>query len=290
MLISKKFLFFSVCIGLSLFAYCGGKRKGTSPEGKINWFTDFHQGLKTAEKEKKPILVDFYTNWCKWCKVLDESTYAHSEVAKFLGGLVCIKVNAEKDTLIAKSQRVSGYPSILFLKSNGEEIDRIVGYLPPKEFVREAKRILKGKDVFAHLLEREKKNPEEIDLLYKLGEKFVDRGMYKEANERFKKIVKLDGENKSGKSDDALFGIGRGYLAEKEYDKAINEFKTLVSTYPNADLVTDAQLFIGYCLERKGEKDKAIATYKRFVSDHPESKEANWAKKRIEKLASEEKR
>jgi len=65
--------------------------------------------------------------------------------------------------------------------------------------------------------------------------------------------VKLDGENKSGKSDDALFGIGRGYLAEKEYDKAINEFKTLVSTYPNADLVTDVQLFIGYCLERKGE-------------------------------------
>jgi len=51
------------------------------------------------------------------------------------------------------------------LRANGEEIDRIVGYLPPREFVREAKRILKGKDVFVHLLEREKKNPEGIDLL-----------------------------------------------------------------------------------------------------------------------------
>lgn len=282
------------CVGLLLFAGCAKKGGGNaSREGKamVGWATDFPQGLHIAKKERKPIMVDFYTSWCKWCKVLEESTYATPQVAKFLGDLVCIRVNAEKDSLISQKYNIHGFPSILFLNPGGEEIDRIVGYLPPRDFIKEAKGILNGKDVFKVLLEREKKGPADIDLLYKVGEKFDDRGMYGEAKKRFARIVKLDPENKGGKSDDALFGIGRSYLAQKEYDKAIKEFNTLVSTYPQADLAADAQLYLGFCYEKKGNKDKAVVTYKKYLSDHPGADGTKWAKKRIKKLTvSEEKK
>lgn len=293
MSLSKRSILFAICIGLWPLSSCLNEsiEEVTSEEQtklQINWITDFHKGLSLAKSEEKSIMVSFYTDRCKWCKKLEETTYPDPKVVQFSADLVCMKVNAKKDTVISKQYRIHGYPSTLFLKSNGEEIDRIVGYLPPKEFIKKAKDILKGENVFAVLLEKEKKYPKDIKLLAELGEKFADRGMHGEAIARFEKIVKLDPKNKKGKSDDAMFGIGCRYLRQKEYDKAIEEFNALISTYPKADLVADAQLYIGYCCERKGDKDKAIAVYRKFVSKYPESEDAEWATKRIEKLSLEE--
>ena len=144
--------------------------------------------------------------------------------------------------------------------------------------------------MFKVLLEREKKKPRDVGLLYKVGEKFDDRGMYDEANKRWEMVVRLDPENKEGKSDDALFGLGRSYLSQNDFGQAIKEFNPLISTFPLSDLASDAQLYVGYCYEREGDRDKAIATYRRFVSDHPDADGAKWARKRIGGLTAGEKK
>lgn len=291
--IYKKFSLFAIFTVLWLLFWCLNQgigettlEKGTQPE--INWITAFPEGLNLAKSKEKSIMVSFYTDWCKWCKKLEETTYPDPEVVEFLSDLVCMKIDAGKDTVISKRFRIHGYPSILFLESDGKEIDRIVGYLPPEKFLKETKDILERKNVFAVLLEREKKYPKDIELMFALGEKFADRGMHEEAIARFEKIVKLDPKNKKGKSDDAMFGIGRRYLRQKRYNQAIEEFETLISTYPKTDLVVDVRLYIGYCYEKKGDKDRAIAIYGKFVSECPESEDAEWATNRIEKLSSEE--
>lgn len=291
--IYKKFSLFAICMVLWLLFWCLNQAIGeitleerTQPE--INWITAFPEGLTLAKSKEKSIMVSFYTDWCKWCKKLEETTYPDPEVVEFSSDLVCMKIDAGKDTVISKRLRIHGYPSTLFLESDGKEIDRIVGYLPPEKFLKETKDILERKNVFAVLLEREREYPKDIELMFALGGKFADRGMHEEAIVRFEKIVKLDPKNKKGQSDNAMFGIGRLYLRQKKYNQAIEEFETLISTYPKTDLVVDVRLYIGYCYEKKGDKDRAIAIYGKFASEYPESEDAEWATKRIEKLSSEE--
>jgi thioredoxin-related protein len=46
---------------------------------------------------------------------------------------------------------VDSYPTIVFVNGDGEEVDRILGYLPPGEFVTESRRIRNGGAVQARL-------------------------------------------------------------------------------------------------------------------------------------------
>jgi thioredoxin-related protein len=109
----------------------------------------FNQGLTLAAKEKKTILVDFYTSWCRWCKVMDEKTFQNPEIARLLQKrFVTIRVDAENanetvqykgqqytNVQLTKAFEVTGYPSLAFLDSKGEPITIIPGYVPPEEFI-----------------------------------------------------------------------------------------------------------------------------------------------------------
>lgn len=258
---------------------------------EITWLTDFQEGLKLAEKERKAMMIDFYTDWCRWCKVLDTVTYVDTSFIKFSSDLICVKVNAEEDTLTTKNYMIHGYPSILFLNKDGHEIDRIVGYLPPEEFLKTAQDILENKNTFNVLQEREKKHPKDIDLLYELAEKYAERGMYDEAKARFEKIIKIDPKNDSGKADSSMFNIGYvtfrdKQLGDKRYNMAINEFNKLTFTYPKSKCVEDAKLYIGYCYEKAADTTAAVDAYQMFISNYPESESCDWVKKRIEELTS----
>ncbi|MEE9553727.1 MAG: thioredoxin fold domain-containing protein [candidate division Zixibacteria bacterium] len=137
-----------VAVGIFLFAGIGSTDNKESKEViELNW-VKYDKGLELAAKANKPIMVDFYTNWCKFCKKMDKETFAEETVAKYLNeNFVIIKVNAEsKETVItadgslseralSKSFGVRGYPAYWFLKPDGEKISNIPGYVPADKFI-----------------------------------------------------------------------------------------------------------------------------------------------------------
>ena len=112
-------------------------------ESKVNWLYDYDQALARARDENKPILVDFYTDWCGWCKRLDAETYGNETVAALLNeSFICLKVDAEEHVDLVEEYDVFGYPTVLFLSPDGEEIGRIAGYEPPDKFLQDAENLL----------------------------------------------------------------------------------------------------------------------------------------------------
>jgi thioredoxin-related protein len=115
-------------------------------ETTFTWYK-YDEGLTKAKKEKKHVMVHFYTNWCGWCKRMDKNTFANSEVMKLLNdNYVPIKVNAESAekvkvdgkemTLreVATKYGVRAFPHTWFLKPNGERIGDRRGYVEAEEF------------------------------------------------------------------------------------------------------------------------------------------------------------
>jgi thioredoxin-related protein len=122
----------------------------SAPQAADASWNKLDEGMSKASKEGKFVLVDFYTTWCHWCKVMDEKTFQDIRVAQELKEhFIKVRLNAEdrsesvtyqdkKYTNVEFTQafEVTGYPSLAFLDSKGKVITLIPGYVPADEFIQ----------------------------------------------------------------------------------------------------------------------------------------------------------
>jgi len=125
------------------------------------------------------VLIDFYTDWCGPCKMMDENTFSDDKVKAYANQhFVSMKVNAEKGEGVELSDRynIRGYPTILFVNDKGEEVDRMMGYREPEDFLKELNRVQSGKNTLPALLMDFQKNPNKFSTLFKLAKKYEGMG------------------------------------------------------------------------------------------------------------------
>lgn len=115
-------------IKLILFAVCFILCLAVSDASAISWNYDLSQALMEAADKGMPLMVDFYTDWCGWCKKLDADTYSDRTINDTASRFVCVKVNADKYRDLVMKYQVTGYPTIIFLNSNGKVEEKVVGY------------------------------------------------------------------------------------------------------------------------------------------------------------------
>ncbi|GMV96122.1 MAG: hypothetical protein AMXMBFR83_04910 [Phycisphaerae bacterium] len=105
------------------------------------------QARARAEQEQKVVFVDFYATWCGPCKLLDQTTWKDEKVVAWLKEkTIPLKLDAEVEMRAADAYRVTGYPTLVFLRPDGREIGRLEGYLSAAEFIRAGNEILAKKD------------------------------------------------------------------------------------------------------------------------------------------------
>lgn len=252
---------------------------------EISWFEDFQSGQKRAEQLGQNMLVDFYTDWCKWCKVLDDSVYTSPEVIQMSTEMVFVKINAERDTLSAKKYGIGGYPTVVLMNSKGEEIDRIYGYMPPPDFVNQLNLYLQGRETLQDYLGRLEQNPAGIEVNYTLAEKYEARSLYQRSAFHYTKVVELDPENRSGKADDALLNLGLTFYRQKEFQKAIDTNTEFIKRYPDSELKEDVIVYIPYFYAKWGKKEKARKLYNQYLQAYPQGENVEWVKRELKKLS-----
>ena len=104
---------------------------------KVVWESDMASALERARNEGKPVLVNFYADWCVWCKRLETTTFRDAKVASVLQNkVVPLSLNIEGDGKeLSNEYQVDGLPTIIVLDAGGQEIGRIPGYMPPDSFL-----------------------------------------------------------------------------------------------------------------------------------------------------------
>ena len=113
---------------------------------KVATVADLDTRLKSAGK---PVMLDFYADWCVSCKEMERFTFADPQVAARMQQIVLLKAdvtaNSDADKELLKRFGLFGPPGIIFFDAQGKEIAglRVVGFQPTQQFLPTLERVLR---------------------------------------------------------------------------------------------------------------------------------------------------
>ncbi len=101
--------------------------------------------FKRAHQENKPVLLDLEAIWCHWCHVQDAKTYSDPQIAQLLNTkFIPVKVDQDSRPDLSNRYEDYGWPATVVFKPNGDEIDILSGYVPPKEMLALLQSVVKN--------------------------------------------------------------------------------------------------------------------------------------------------
>lgn len=103
--------------------------------------------LAAATQQGKPVMLDFYADWCVSCKEMEHFTFADPQVQQLLSHFVLLRTdvtsNDEQDKILYKYFGIYGPPAILFFDSHRQEqrAYRVIGFMPAEQFRQHLQQI-----------------------------------------------------------------------------------------------------------------------------------------------------
>lgn len=108
----------------------------------IRWEKYDEALLEQARSARKPVVMDFYADWCIPCLELDRSTFTDQGVIDATEPFLRLKVDltyfdSPEAEALRKRYSIAGVPTIVFLGADGLEVSaaRVIGFLPPEQFL-----------------------------------------------------------------------------------------------------------------------------------------------------------
>jgi thiol-disulfide isomerase/thioredoxin len=250
---------------------------GGAPAGGaagIHWERSFEAAVEKGKSQHKPLMLDFWADWCGWCHRLDETTYVDPEVVRLSKGFVPVKVNTEggrSETLVALKYSVSDLPTVIFISPSGRPILRLSGFRGPGQFPQIMAAAAEGAAKVLGWEATLDKDPTNAEALLRLGVYLFEQEAYEESRDLLVQATRVDAlrpvdDRKQGRM---MLGIIRHY--ERRYPDAESLLKEALSLRPPGPYEAQTLYILGRTYKAWGRLDQSREALQKVVDNYPDS-------------------
>jgi thioredoxin-like negative regulator of GroEL len=110
---------------------------------EVDWRQDYPSARREALEKNRPLMIDFGTEHCFYCKKLDAVVFHEPAIVNLLNErFVCLRVDAEREARLAADLNVQNYPTVVLATAEGRILDVQVGFLEAAPFQDKLQRVL----------------------------------------------------------------------------------------------------------------------------------------------------
>src|SRR6266480_2577257 len=260
----------------------GGPAAGQSP---VKWEHRLEDALKKAKSSGKPVMIDFWAEWCGWCHRLDQTTYVDPEVTRLVtADFIAVKIDTEagkRSAEIASKYGVQSLPTIAFISPSGRPIDRISGFQGPGPFPSTLETVkAKATKVIGWETALDK-DSQDAAALFQLGIHMFEQESYEESRDLLRRAAEVDMRRPVADRKQARMLIGIIDRYDAKYQRAEAVLKEGLALEPATDFDPKMLYVLGRVYAAWNKTAEARATLNRVLSEYPASSVAQKARETL---------
>ncbi len=244
-----------------------------APPG-IKWERHFDEALQKAKAAGKPVIVNFWADWCHWCRRLDRTTYADPVVARSAEDFVAVRVNTEgskKELAVALRYDVSSLPTVVFITPNGHQVSRINGFQGPGEFPHTLERVRQEAQKVMAWEAVLQENPSDAAALASLGRHLFEQEFYEDSKELLDRAARADGQQPVTDRRKTRLLLAMMLDHHHHYAEAEGLLKEALGLRPAGEDGAKLLFVLGRTYVSWGRPAEARATLQQVITDYAQS-------------------
>lgn len=227
----------------------------------------FAEAKTLAETEGKPLLVDFYAEWCGPCQRFLSAVKGDATLQEAIAAnVVLFKIDAEKGEGVDMSRTydVSGYPTFILMNAGGEVLDRWSGYGDPTSWIASMTAATDDPMTVDARVRRFRQEPTAADAR-KLGQLRHATGYYGDAVAFYERAATLDPASATDAAKRAFDAVTEGTVRRMMWEPA--QVKARADELLSRGLEDGEHLDIVYSMYTLARRTEDMSLYTPYIAD-----------------------
>lgn len=227
----------------------------------VNWETNVERGSAAALKANKPLLLEFWADWCPPCLVMDAEVYTNVSVIEAMTKVLPVRIDVDKQPAMTRKYELTGMPMLVFADSYGNELFRFTGILTVPtllQLLQELPGDVTNINQLTRILAKDKDN---FAALESLGRELKAAGLFRSSNVYYGRATRVRTlPEEAGKRGDILIAMGHNHLELKEFREAARVFERYLADFRGGPAEPEAMLGLGRALLFQNKRPEAKRT------------------------------
>ena len=235
----------------------------------FRWHESLEDAAAIARHTSRPMLIEFWADWCAACTIMDAQVYPDEQVARAMSRLLPVRIDADRETALVRKYRVEGLPTLVYTDSYGNELFRFTGLLSAGDMAQLLTQLPTDVERINRFGRIVAERGGDFTALADLGHELRATRLYRSSNEYHARALRSRGARSlPARRGGIIVEMGANHLSLKEFAEAADVFEKYLREFRGGPLEAEAMLGLSRAWLGQNRKDKAKPVLENLLRQH----------------------